>query len=152
MRVSKECIFFLIFWVAFLTNGQVIKHSSASIDLSSSVFRDTVSCIAFDSISHNLGYIAPVNENNRVVKYFKYLGKEPVVITRAWSPDPHFICDYPREPLLFNHVYSFTTCFWYQGQRGSLSKSVGLDFSDGTKVTFKFNGVYRTNDTMSIPK
>jgi len=122
--------------------GQGAKTSRHSIDTLNMIFKDTIFNFAFDSIDNNLGKIVPTNENNRLVKYFKYIGTEPIIITRAWTGDPHFICEYPREPLIPNKFYSFTICFWHQGRQGKMSKLMGFYLSDGNRITLKFTGTY----------
>lgn len=125
-----------------LTYGQNGKSEKTIQDTANISFRDTIFNIAVDSISHNLGQIVPTNDNNRLVKYFKYIGTEPIFITRAWTGDPHFICEYPKEQLIPNKIYSFTVCFWHQDRQGSMTKIMGFDLSDGNRVSFKFTGTY----------
>ena len=125
--------------LTFGQNGQSQKTIQDSINIS---FKDTVFSIALDSISHNLGQIVPTNDNNRLVKYFKYIGTEPIFITGAWTGDPHFICEYPKEQLIPNKIYSFTVCFWHQDRQGSMTKMMGFDLSDGNRISFKFTGTY----------
>jgi hypothetical protein len=125
-----------------VTFGQGGKSSKLSVDTFNITFKDTVYKFAFDSISHNLGDIVPTNENNRLVKYFKYIGTAPIVITKARTGDPHFICEYPREPLIPNKIYSFTICFWHQDRQGIIIKEMGFDLSDGNRISLKFTGTY----------
>ena len=61
-------------FTTLVTFGQGGKASKLSVDTLNMTFKDTVFNFVFDSISHNLGDIVPTNENNRLVKYFKYIG------------------------------------------------------------------------------
>lgn len=133
-------LFFILTTV--LTYGQNGKSAKILLDSTTITFRDTVFNIAVDSISNNLGQIVPTNDNNRLVKYFTYIGTEPIFITRAWTGDPHFICEYPKEQLIPNKIYSFTVCFWHQGRKGNMTKIMGFDLSDGNRISFKFTGTY----------
>jgi hypothetical protein len=142
MTKVRELILITFLFTTVVTYGQVGKSSKLSVDTLNMTFKDTVFNFAFDSIAHNLGNIAPKNENNRLVKYFKYIGTEPIVITRAWTGDPHFICEYPREPLIPNKIYSFTVCFWHLDRLGKMTKVMGFDLSDGNRVSFMFTGTY----------
>ena len=138
----KKLLLLVFILTTVLTYGKNGKSAKILLDSTNITFKDTVFNFAFDSISHNLGDIVPTNENNRLVKYFKYIGTEPIVITRAWTGDPHFICEYPREPLIPNKIYSFTICFWHQDRQGNMTKIMGFDLSDGNIISFKFTGTY----------
>lgn len=124
--------------------GQIQKSSKNQLDTSSITFRDTIFNIAFDSIKHDLGKIIPSNENgnDKLLKHFKYLGTDSIYITKAWTGDPHFICEYPHEILIPNKIYSFTTCFWHEGRKGKMTKVMGFDLSDGNRISFTFTGTY----------
>jgi len=142
MSKTSRLILIVFLFTSLVTFGQVEKSSKLLVDSINVTFKDTVFNIAFDSIAHNLGKIVPTNENNTLVKYFKYIGKEPIVITRVWTGDPHFICEYPREPLIPNKIYSFTVCFWHKERQGKLHKRMGFNLSDGNIITFTFSGTY----------
>jgi hypothetical protein len=118
------------------------SQSHCLTDTTQITFRDTISNIVVDSLTHNLGQIVPTNNYNRLVKYFKYIGTEPVYVVRVWTSDPHYICQYPTEILIPNKVYSFTTCFAHHGRQGKMKKIMGLDLSDGTTISLKFTGTY----------
>jgi hypothetical protein len=122
-----------------LSFGQVIE-SKLMVDTSTIVFKDTVLNFVFDSISHDLGDILP--ENNFIVKYFKFIGDEPIIIRRAWTGDPHYICEYPTEPLIPNKIYSFKVCFCHQGRQGKMIKLMGFDLNDYERITLVFKGTY----------
>ena len=154
MSKILELILITFLFTTCVTFGQSGKSSKLSVDTLNITFKDTVFNFAFDSISHNLGDIVPTNENNRLVKYFKYIGTEPIVITRPWTDDPHFICEYPREPLIPNKIYSLTICFWHQDRQGKMTKVMGFNLSDGNRISFKFTGTYlpitkKTNSKMT---
>ena len=105
------------------------------------VFKDTVGPFAFDSITNNLGNRIE-SENIKMVKHFKYIGKDTIFIKKQISGDPHFICDFPKEPIIPQRVYSFSICFWHKNQRGYLNKTMCLDFSNEKSVCFYFKGRY----------
>lgn len=102
------------------------------------VFADTLLNFVTDSFRHNLGKIQPVN--TRLRKPFKVTGSSPVIIERAWTGDPHFICEYPKEPLFSGKVYWMTVCFAQQSRRGPFNKAMGFTLSDGQTITFVFTG------------
>lgn len=122
--------------------GQSDYSSITSLDKGNMIFRDTVFNIAVDSLSHNLGKIVPTNDHNRLVKYFKYVGKDSIYISRAWTNDPHYICEYPKDVLIPNQIYTFTVCFWHHNRQGAISKIMGFDLSDKNRITFMFKGTY----------
>jgi hypothetical protein len=101
-------------------------------------FRDTSGVIVADSFHHNSGRIPMFN--NRLVKYFKIIGKDTLYIRNAWTGDPHYICEYPREPLIPGKTYSITICFWYEGRPGFYQKAMGFDLSNGDRATYIFSG------------
>lgn len=113
----------------------LIFSASASGQKGEKIFRDTAGTIATDSFVHDLGSIPKVN--NTLVKFFKYTGKEPAFITRTWTGDPHFICEYPHEPLVKGKIYSFTVCF-AQTVPGVFNKTMGFDLSNGERISFVF--------------
>lgn len=142
MTKVRGLILIIFFFTTLVTYGQSGKSSKLLVDTLNMTFKDTIFNFAFDSIAHNLGNIVPTNENNHLVKYFKYIGTEPILITRAWTGDPHFICEYPREPLIPNKIYSFTICFWHEGRQGKMVKVMGFDLSDSNRILFTFTGTY----------
>lgn len=144
-RIYCRFLLSAIFCVSFsVVNYGQRDLSKSSIDTSQIVFRDTVFNFLIDSTSHNLGLID--RSQTRVIKHFKYIGTEPVKITRAWTGDPHYICQFPAETLLTNQIYSFTICFWLRDGYGKLSKNMGFDLSDGSRITLYFCGNYPPYD------
>jgi hypothetical protein len=143
MIILKELFILILTMTSMPTNGQYNKPEHPLLDTTNITFRDTIFDIAFDSTSHNLGKIIPsnANGNNKLVKHFKYLGTDTIFIKRTWTGDPHFICEYPREQLIPNKIYSFTVCFYHERQ-GKLNKHMGFELSDGNSITFKFTGTY----------
>jgi len=106
------------------------------------VFKDTVLNLAFDSLKHDLGKINPDKVGKYLVKHFKYIGTEPLKIVRAWTGDPHYICDYPEEELIPNKVYTYTICFSHKGKAGKMHKQMGFDLSNGKRVFMLIKGEY----------
>ena len=141
MEKKKTSLLILIF-TTILAYGQHGIPKITLADTANIVFKDTVFNIAFDSIFHNLGNIIPTYEHNRLVKHFKYIGTKPILITKVWTSDPHFICDFPNEPLVPNKIYSFTVCFCHQGRQGNMTKVMGFELSDGNRISFQFTGKY----------
>jgi Family of unknown function (DUF6370) len=109
------------------------KHPSDSI-----VFSDTLHSIAIDSFNHNMGNVTPATR--RLVKYFKYIGKEPIEIQSIWAGEPHFICEYPKEPLMPEQIYSITICFWFHSSPSNFSKAMGFIMNNGERISFHFKG------------
>jgi hypothetical protein len=132
-------IFFLFLQNVF---SQQYMLSQNEIDSLHITFKDTVFNIVFDSVENNLGYIKPAKGSNKLVKYFKYIGDEPIVITKAWTSDPHYICRYPREPLTPGGIYSFTVCFAHWHKQGKMYKTMGFKLSNGNNIRLRFTGTY----------
>lgn len=107
-------------------------------NLDSIVFRDNVNGWRADSMTHNLGIMPPVNI--ALFKYFKYVGDDTVTITGAWTGDPHYICEYPRDTLVKGKIYSFNVCFYFQGGLGYFNKMMGFNLSNGQKIAYEFEG------------
>lgn len=101
-------------------------------------YADTLQGIATDSFSHDLGNIPMVN--NKLKKTFIYTGADTVFITRTWTGDPHFICEYPKEAIVKGKSYSFTVCFWNEGRPGLFHKTMGFELSNGEMIAFIFKG------------
>ena len=59
------------------------------------IFKDTAENFVFDSIVNNFNELT----NSKLIKHFKYIGEDPVVVLGKKSGDPYFICDYPRDPI-----------------------------------------------------
>lgn len=112
------------------------------------VFKDTLyDLFVFDSLEHNIGVIWPNSprQSCEVVKYFKYLGDEIVIIYDAFTSDPHFLSEYPRGPLQTNKVYALRFCFAHSPngkQRHTLRKTIGFELHNGKRVYFSFSGLY----------
>lgn len=128
--MQKKLLVLILTLATTLTFGQSQKSAKILLDTTSITFRDTIFNIAFDSTSHNLGNIIPTNENENIelVKKFKYLGTDTIYIRKAWTGDPHFICEYPQEPLITNKIYSFTVCFFTKDDREHYTNIWGLTY------------------------
>lgn len=111
------------------------EHGNVN-DVSTILFRDTVEQLAFDSATTRL--YGMEKGTFRLVKYFKYVGDTPVVITKAWTGDPHYICNYPNEPLMPGEIYSFKTCFSFYP--GLFHKLMGFELSNGKRITLIYKG------------
>jgi len=126
-------IFFLLSGIA-----QSLEKKQASFQ-----FKDTVYNFVFDSVNNDLGLVEPVNINNRMIKHFIYTGDTPVIISNTKTSDPHFICDYPKEPIIKGKVYDFTVCFYFENGKGVFNKMMSLELSDGRSIYFRFKGRYK---------
>lgn len=122
----------------FLLIGRVIPLLAQS----NSPYCDTIHQFAIDSLQHDLGKFIPATEKDELSKRIKYIGEDTIWIQKAWTGDPHFICDWPKEPLRPNKVYEIKICFFHKGRRGRLSKKMGLLLSNGERITFHFTGRY----------
>ena len=140
MNVTR-CIKFIIIMLPCWGYGQAGGRKPVT-DTTALVFKDTLYNLAFDSLKHDLGEIIPRNENNRLTKHFIYVGNEPMSIIGTWTSDPHFICDWPKGPLIPYKVYAYTVCFWHEGRQGSMHKEMGFYLSNGEKITLIFTGKY----------
>ncbi len=125
-----------------LTFGKSVQlpKTLTLLDTTTITFKDTIHNFVFDSIWHNFGLIDCTN--NRLVKHFKYIGTEPISISRVWTGDPHHICGYPQGTLIPGKIYSFTVCFFHRPGYYKLNKTMGFDLSDGHQITFRFTGIY----------
>ena len=121
--------------------GQQVREGNKTVPVAAIVYKDTLGSIVVDSLDHNLGLIPPLDHNNtRVVKHFKYIGSDSVFITRTWTSDPHFICQFPKERLIPQVDYTLTICFAHRGRQGIMHKTMGFDLSDGTRIVLQFKG------------
>ncbi|MBC7865307.1 MAG: DUF1573 domain-containing protein [Bacteroidia bacterium] len=145
MKLPLSIIFHLLF--IGTTFAQISKPESFSGK--SIIFRDTLFQFVTDSFNHNLGTI-PSSYKNKLVKHFKYVGEEPAIIIRAWTHDPHYICEWPKEPLEKNKIYSFTVCFFFEGRNGSFEKQMGFDLTNGKKITYKFCGTIKQKNKLNV--
>lgn len=103
--------------------------------------------IVFDAKALDLGLLP--QQNMRVHVPFLYLGKEPQLIARIWVGDPHYACEYPREPLMPGKQYTLTVCFWLCDRPGPLLRSFTLSLANGENVTGLFRGL--VGDPRFIP-
>ena len=142
MNPLQKWLTLLLLFVTMVIHGQEKNLPKIIVDSANLIFKDTLFNIVFDSVSHDLGMIKPIHENSSLVKHFKYIGKDTIVITRTWTGDPHFICEYPREALIPNKIYSIKICFWHEGKQGKMHKSMGFGLSDGNRVVLRFLGDY----------
>jgi hypothetical protein len=138
MRRSFICFLFLLVQCSNILYAQ---KTTATAKQSNIIFRDTVGNFVFDSVSHNLGRKVFAPGNQSLVKHFKYIGKNPVIIASAFTSDPHYICKYPTEPLKTGQVYSFTVCF--TTIVGVMYKVMGFVLPDEQRIslTFKAEGL-----------
>lgn len=109
-------------------------------------FKDTIYHLAFDSTCHQVAAIQkPCNFH--LVKKMKNIGDHPIIISSVFTSDPHFICDYPLEPLLPGKTYEYKVCFTFPVIRGMQrwNKDMGFILSNGEIIHLKFNGIFTTD-------
>lgn len=131
--------------LSFIKDNQSYRiHSQLkeNIDTSNIVFRDTIYNLVFDSLTHNLGDIdTPHINNSKIVKYFKYIGKQPLIMGRPQrGGEPSHICNYPLGVLIPNKVYSLSFCLMHQGKKGKMAKIFTILLSDGNTLEITFKG------------
>ena len=141
MIKPKTLTLIIFIFSASIVKGQNKLTQTTIQDTSNITFRDTLFNFVFDSLTNNLGLI-PNNENKKLVKYFKYIGKEPICVSKTRSTDPHFICYYPNEVIIPNKIYSITICFWHEKRWGNMAKNMSIFFSNNTEIPLKFKGTY----------
>ncbi|MFM2269245.1 MAG: hypothetical protein RL757_2686 [Bacteroidota bacterium] len=129
-------LIFLFLAIESATLGQQKKVDNSRPD--TIVFRDTIHFVVADSFAHDFGNVPPINQ--RLTKYLKYIGHDTIIIVRAWTGDPHFICDYPRTPLTHGTVFPITFCFYFQSRSHLFRKVMGINLSNGNVISFKFQG------------
>ena len=137
----KTLTLIIFIFSASIVKGQNKLTQTTVQDTSNIIFKDTLFNFVFDSLTNNLGLI-PNNENKKLVKCFKYIGKEPIVFSNARGGDPHYICYYPKEVIIPNKIYSFTVCFWHKKRWGNMAKNINIYFSNNTEILIKFKGTY----------
>jgi hypothetical protein len=135
--MKKAVILLLPAVIAIAARPQAVQKKAVQKKAAAAAFSDTVYDFAFDSLRHNMGYVNP--GHSRLEKKFKYLGHAPAGILRAWTGDPHFICEFPNTPLLPGREYSFTVCFSFSG-RGPFYRQMGFVLRDESIITLTFCG------------
>jgi len=106
------------------------------------ILQDTIGDFVFDALVTEMDTVR--QENTRLVKYFKYIGSDAVKINKAWTSDPHLICQYPNnQTLKTDSIYSFTVCFTHRGRPGNFQTTMGFDFSNEQRVAMTFKGVVK---------
>lgn len=135
MKLSSIFITIIILFVSIITNGQVKKNGYVQ-NPGNIIFRDTAYGWATDSLVHDLGILSPTVSS--LIKYFKYTGDDTVFITRALIADPH-ICDYPKDILIKNKIYSFVIGFSLQNY-GQFYKRMIINLSNGQTIYYVFKG------------
>jgi hypothetical protein len=76
----------------------------------------------------------------KLKKYFKYIGPDTIFITRSWTNDPHYICEYPQGVLEQGKIYSFTICLTFIKARGRFEKTMGFYLNNKRIIPFVFKG------------
>lgn len=101
-------------------------------------FTDTIGGFAFDSLNHNLGIVSDTTRS--IIKYFKYVGDHFGIISSVWTQDPHFICDYPKEPLIKGKIYFLRICLALSHTKGNFSNTMGFVSDSGDRISLSIKG------------
>jgi hypothetical protein len=136
--MKQTTILLLLTVIAITARPQAVQKKPVQKAVRVKVFRDTVYDFAVDSLHHNMGRVNI--HYRRLTKTFKYLGETPGLIREAWTGDPYFICEYPREPLMPGREYQFTVCFAFGGGGGRFQKQMGFVLQDEKIIAFTFTG------------
>ena len=110
------------------------------------ILKDTIGEFVFDALVTEMGTVP--QENINWVKYFKYIGADSVVITKAKTSDPHVFKSYPRDQILQkDSIYSFGLTFPFESysRGGYFNKSAVFEFSNGQRVNLRFKAFVDTN-------
>ena len=129
MKTAK-IIFTAIFMIALNTGNAQMKQY---------VFKDTFQIDLNDENPiYELEMDTLDNRENRRVKFcFTVAPTDSILfIERAFTSDPHYICDWPKEALQSGVVYEFSVC--YVRKIGPDRKTMGFIMSNGTRVSFRF--------------
>lgn len=137
-------VFLILCAINYSAYSQMLRYNQPISDTNSIVFADTIQNIVTDSLEHNIG-IVPQTRGG-LTKYFKYTGVEDVYIRKPFTSDPHFICEYPKEPLVSGKIYSFEVCFTHINRLGCFNKSMGFILSNDSVIIFRFTGEVTSSD------
>ncbi len=138
MKIGRGLMMVFSIILTFNGYGQNKKYDSSLPREGNVEFKDTLLSMVTDSFVTNLGNRP--DTNLKLTKYFKYLGKDAPFIIRAWTGDPHYICEYPKHGLIKDKIYSMKICFAFKHKRGLFSKDMGLVLSNGDRIVFRFKG------------
>jgi hypothetical protein len=104
-----------------------------------SEFPDTVHNLAFESLHFILPGPSRFSTTHARLR-FKYLGDSPAVITRVRTSDPHFISDYPHEPLVKDKIYEYTISFTFSNYQGLFRKAMSFEINGNKEIAFEVTG------------
>ena len=102
--------------------------------------------LSVDSVKDAIHYKANIDldtlsDEVRLIHFsFRYTGKADLYISSQYTSDPHFICMFPKEPLLFGNLYSFDICFSFYKDSGIFKKMMGFRLSDDSWIDFTVKG------------
>lgn len=130
------CIFSLLSFAQKADHSELLPKDSAS----NFQFLDTSNFFVSDSFSNNLGTLLENKAPKYLFKKIKYIGSDSILILKAWTNDPHFICGHPKEFLVPGKEYKIRICFNFKGHAGPFRKRMGFRFSNGEVLSFYFTG------------
>lgn len=133
--------FLLFLFIGFSSYAQEEKSpKSFWPDTSTAIqFLDTSNFFVTDSFVMRLGSFTE-NVPSTMYKKFKYIGNDTLLILKAWTNDPHYICGHPKGPLVPEKVYTIRVCFYFKGRLGKFRKGMGFKLSNGEHLNFYFTG------------
>lgn len=129
-------------FILLLFSSLIISSTHAQTEQQISIaFKDSFQFFVTDSFLHDVGVVP--DSNSKIIKHFKYIGSEAVIIQRTFTGDPHFIGRWPKEPLIPGKVYSFTVYFYHKHRSGYFKKRMGFILSNNERISFIFKGFVR---------
>lgn len=102
-------------------------------------FPDTVQNLAFESLHFILPGPSRFSTTHARLR-FKYLGDSPALITRVRTSDPHFISDYPHEPLVKDKIYEYTISFTFSNYQRLFRKAMAFEINGNKEIAFEVTG------------
>lgn len=138
---TKFCFLFFLTLLVFGLQAQTEKNKKLFwTDTSqTTVYSDTSHFFVTDSFTINLGQFRE-DVPSKHYKKFKYIGTDSLMIIKAWTNDPHFICGHPQGFLIPGKEYVIRFCFFFKGKIGKFRKGMGFRLSNGESLNFYFTG------------
>ncbi len=129
----KAWTFLLTFFVFGLNQANAQKPDSLPPIES---LTDTVGNFGTDSFVHHFGEVSQF-DSRPLYKPMVYIGSDTIHFVRAFTSDPHFICGYPKGPIVPNQVYWIKICMHRMRRVGPSRKTMGLQTNTGERFNFR---------------
>lgn len=140
--MKKNIYFIVVIVVLFSCSTGSVKTTNKKQNTpfvnTNSPLKEISGSIATDSFHHDMGKVS--RDFRYLMKPFRYIGNKTVLITRTWTGDPHFICEFPKTELIKDSTYYLKICFAFEGKQGVFKKDMGFNLTNGESVTFTFSG------------